>query len=132
MESLLTKFFPEKGLGNLKLVVGTLLAACVLRVLYVLLSGIGFVYYPLMLVLLIFPIYAGFQFLMPKMDPRDPEADRFVVLGGSVCALLLGFLCFGFMFLPSLVLAAGLIFWRAPDLLEVLPWMDGDDHQIKL
>lgn len=132
MESLLKKFFPEKGLGNLKLVVGALLLASIFRVLHVLIGGLGIIYYPLVLILLIFPIYAAFQFLMPKMDPRDPDADRFVVYGGAVCVLLIGFLAFGLMFLPALVIAAGLIFWRAPDLLQILPWMDGDDHQIKL
>lgn len=133
MENLLKKFFPEKGLGNLKLVIGTLLAAAVLRGLHIMLGGLGFIYYPIVVVLLIFPIYAAYQFLMPKMDPRDPHADRFVVFGGTLCTILIGFLSFGVVFLPALILAGGLVFWRAPDLLEVLPWMDdGEDHQIKM
>jgi hypothetical protein len=132
MENLVNKLFPEKGMGNMRLVVGTLLTAAVLRVLHFLVGGLGFIYYPLALILLIFPLYAAAQFLVPKMDPRDPDADRFVIYGSLASLILLGFVAFGWLFLPALIAAGGLVVWRAPDLAELLPWVDSGDHQVKM
>lgn len=132
MENLLNQFFPSKGMGNLKMIVGASLAACIMALLHKLLGGLGFIYYPIVIILLIFPVYAAAQHLMPKMDPRDPDTDRFVIWGTAATCVLLGFVAFGILFLPVLLLTGGLVFWRAPDLLEILPWMDSGDHKINL
>lgn len=132
METMLNKFFPAQGVGNMKLIVGTLLAATVMTALHRLVGGLGFIYYPLVVILLLFPLYAAVHYFVPLMDPRDPEADRFVIYGAVASLVLLGLVAFGWLFLPALVLTGGLVFWRVPDLAEFLPWVDTGDHQVKM
>ncbi|NNU78819.1 hypothetical protein HMH01_00075 [Halovulum dunhuangense] len=61
---------------------------------------------------------------LPMMDPRHPDADRFVVWGGFALALLVGGTAFGLWFLPALVLGLVLLWWRARELFEVFPWFE--------
>ncbi len=129
---MIEKLFPQKGMGNLRLVVGALLAVAILTTLHILVGGLGFIYYPLAMILLIFPLYAAAQFLLPMMDPRDPDSDRFVVYGSLASLILIGFAAFGWLFLPAVLITAGLMAWRAPDLADLLPWMDDSDHQVKM
>ena len=64
------------------------------------------------------------RLLVPQMDPRDPEADRFVVWGGALLFLFIGIEGFGAWFVPGLIGGAGLMWWRVPELLEVFPWFE--------
>ncbi|QHQ36115.1 hypothetical protein [Algicella marina] len=70
------------------------------------------------LILLVAPAYMALRFLVPMMDPRDAEADRFAVWGGLVLLLVVGFSTFGLMTLPALALAGLLLWKRAPELME--------------
>ena len=64
------------------------------------------------------------RLLIPQMDPRDPDADRFVVWGGALLFVFIGIEGFGPWFLPGLIGGAALIWWRVPELIEVFPWFE--------
>ena len=68
--------------------------------------------------------FAILRLLIPKMDPRDPEADRFVVWGGALLFVFIGIEGFGAWFVPGLIGGGALIWWRVPELVEVFPWFE--------
>jgi len=68
--------------------------------------------------------FAVLRMLLPLMDPRDPDADRFVVWGGALLFVFIGIEGFGAWFLPGLIGGALMIWWRVPELLEVFPWLE--------
>lgn len=71
--------------------------------------------------------YAALRLLVPMMDPRDPDADRFAVWGGLLLFAVAGMACFGLVFVPGFALGAVLLWLRVPELLEVLPVPVGKD-----
>jgi hypothetical protein len=78
----------------------------------------------IMVVTLTLLCYAALRELLPLLDPRDPDADRFVVFGALLIFLAIGWTGFGIFFVPGLVLGMALLWWRAPDLLEVIPFLE--------
>lgn len=76
---------------------------------------------PLIIVALGLISFAALRWLLPLMDPRHDSADRFVVWGGAALFAVAGIQGFGVWFLPGLALGAVLIWWRVPELLEILP-----------
>ena len=88
--------------------------------------GIGTLIFaiPILIICLALVCYTILRLLMPKMDPRDPDADRFVVWGGTALFVLMGFEGFGWWYPPGLILGGGLLYWRAPELLEVFPYFE--------
>lgn len=80
---------------------------------------------PLLVLSITLICFAVLRFLLPMMDPRDPDADRFAVWGGLALFVIIGIDAFGIWFLPGLVLGAALLYWRAPELLEVFPYFEG-------
>ncbi|MEM8872141.1 MAG: hypothetical protein AAGB10_18015 [Pseudomonadota bacterium] len=73
--------------------------------------------------------YAVLRFLLPMMDPRDPDADPFVVWGTCFLFLIMGGDGFGALFIPGLIIGAAVLYWRAPELLEVFPWFEKDGNE---
>lgn len=89
------------------------------------LGMVGYLAYPLLILLIAAVTHTVFLHLMPLMDPRHDSADRFSVWGGAVLYLLAVAGAFGLLFIPGLLLGLGLLYWRAPDLLQVFPWFEG-------
>ena len=73
---------------------------------------------------------AALREFLPVRDPRHAEADRFVVWGGFAIALAMGWQSFGIWFPPGLVLGTALLWWRARELFEVFPWLDGPVRRV--
>lgn len=68
--------------------------------------------------------YSALRELLPMMDPRDAEADRYVVWGAFVIFLAIGWTGFGILLIPALCLGVSLLWIRAPEILEVIPFME--------
>lgn len=125
MRKLVDRFFAEdETLGPRTLISAGLLAYATLFLaplfggtLYIVLLG-------LMILSAALLCYAALRELMPMMDPRDPDADRFVVWGAFVIFLGIGAASFGLLFLPAFFLGAALLYWRASELFEIIPGMD--------
>lgn len=125
MHGILDRIFDEEGRLGPRTIVAAGLAAWALLLLEPLAGGVWAV---LLLILMILALsmasYAALRELLAVMDPRDAEADRFVVWGSALLILLIGFHAFGIWFLPALILAALLIRLRVPELYEVFPWFE--------
>ncbi len=125
MQTILDWLFRDDETLHPKVVIGAGLLAYVLMYLNTWL-GIGIILaVPLVVISITIVCYAVLRFLLPMMDPRDPDADRFAVWGGTLLFVIVGADAFGVWFIPGLVLGGGLLYWRAPELLEVFPYFEG-------
>ena len=117
-------FTEEEALGP-RMLVGCGIAAYALSFLLPIFGGILWILFVVIMVLSAALLcYSALRELLPLLDPRDPEADRFVVWGALVLFLAIGWTGFGIYFIPSLIIGISLLWWRAPDLLEVVPFLE--------
>ncbi|WP_112321263.1 hypothetical protein [Oceanibium sediminis] len=122
MRKLLDRLFTEDETLGLRTLVSAGLLACVLMVFLPVTAGVTFVICAALLILSLSLLgYAGLRELLPVLDPRDPDADRFAVWGALVLFLAIGWLAFGIWFLPGLILGGALLWMRAPELFEIIP-----------
>lgn len=124
MQTLLDRLFREDETLHPKTVVGAAMAAYVLLLLARWAGFLGYLAVPIIICLLALVCYAALRFLLPLMDPRHADADRFAIWGGAVLFVFIGLDVFWIWFLPALALGGVLLWWRAPELLEVFPWFE--------
>jgi len=125
MNRLLEIVFREDDTLNTRVVVGLGLVAYVIYYNMAWLGPIGYLAYPLMIMLIAAVTYIVYLHLVPLMDPRHDSADRFSVWGGAILYLLAGAGAFKLLFLPGLGFGLAMLYWRRPDMLQVFPWFEG-------
>ena len=125
MNRILEFVFREDDTLNTRLFVGLGLVAYLLYFNMSLLGAIGYLAYPLMIMLIAAVTYIVFLHLVPLMDPRHESADRFSVWGGAILFVLAGAGAFKLLFIPGLGFGLAMLYWRRPDLLQVFPWFEG-------
>lgn len=121
------RFFREDETIAPRLVVGLGLLAIVLVFLAPHIGGLtSLLLYVIALLALVPLTYSVLRILLPLMDPRDPDADRFAVWGGLALCVLVGLGAFGLVILPAFAAGGALIWTRAPELFEPFEAFGGD------
>ena len=125
MRKLLERLFDEEGrLGPRSIVASGLVAWGLVLLLPALWGAWAVLAVLAMVAALALVTCAALRELLPVLDPRDAEADRFVSWGAALLMLAVGAHAFGIWFLPALALGAALVWVRTPELYEVFPWFE--------
>jgi|GEM_PF-5731975 len=125
MLKMLDFMFTEDEVLSARTIVGCGIAAYALSLIMLLFGGFFWILLAIVQVLaLALLCYSALREILPMMDPRDPEADRFVVWGAFVIFLAIGWTGFGIILIPALCLGVSLLWVRAPQVLEAVPFLD--------
>jgi len=120
MQRVFHTLFDEGERLNPRVAVFAGLIACVINFFKPVMGlGLSLGTMPVLILCLGLVCYAAFRLLLPRMDQRDPDNDEVVVWGGMILFVMVGVQGFGLFFAAGLTVGGILIWWRAPEFLEI-------------